>query len=64
MTDVERVIDLQNSLEVAIGIECTRCGNTEDSTARSEYWAAVEFDKDGWRVLDNETCCPDCAKNT
>ena len=53
-----------SDVEVAYILECSQCGDPIQprSGASSEYEAALNFNKDDWKMTDGEPVCPECQK--
>jgi len=43
-------------------IRCLLCEASEESLAAQKPTALKEFSRKGWRNLDGEIVCPECAK--
>lgn len=59
---VNEIRELIKALDVTIKIECVACGGDECAEAKTEWAAASEFHKEGWRIEENEAECPECRK--
>jgi hypothetical protein len=58
----QRIRDLLKGVESVFSIECLACGYGKNAEATTEWGAGKEFDAEGWRVVDNETLCPECCQ--
>lgn len=48
---------------ICYGVRCDPCGARHVSRCMQSIWDYVqELDDLGWRVIDLDVCCPNCAK--
>lgn len=60
----QQVRDVSSAIEPSYGIECHSCGEGAFALATASQWAAaVELHKAGWRVDRDRIRCPECVEN-
>jgi hypothetical protein len=64
--DHQQTIDIRKiyeSISTTHNIQCSKCGKDNFKYDIGGQDAAKRFYNSGWRVKDETTYCPDCAKN-
>lgn len=54
--------DLMDSIYSEHGIKCDLCKEEMNEFNTDEYYFAERLFKLGWRIKNETTCCPNCAK--
>lgn len=53
--------EISEFVETEHSIECEGCGNGSLSSDKTPLGAAEDFFSEGWRIIDDEPKCPECA---